>query len=86
MHRAQVLLQDELYERLEARARGLGMSTSELIRGLLEQGIEKNSAADARAFFERLDPLESFAGVEPETYVRQLRSTSRLLRPDHDGA
>lgn len=86
MHRTQIYLQDALYERLRVRSRSLGVSLSELIRGTLEKGIEKDPAADARAFFDRLGPLDSFAGREPETYVRELRDTSRLLRADTDDA
>ena len=36
--------------------------------------------ADARAYFERLKPLESFANVDAEDYVRAIRSKSRILR------
>lgn len=48
--------------------------------------LGSNSAKDARAFFERLKPLESFADTEPETYVRKLRNTSRLLLAKSDDA
>lgn len=82
MHRTQVLIQDELYDRLRVRARSLGVSMSELIRGTLEQAVEKNPKMDAQAFFDRLDPLESFADIDQDRYVRELRSTSRVLRGD----
>ena len=80
MHRTQIYLQDALYEKLRLRSRSLGVSLPELIRGALEKEIEKDPTADARAFFDRLGPLDSFAGIEPETYVRELRDSSRLLR------
>lgn len=82
MHRTQIYLQDELHDSLKARARSVGISMSELIRRTLETAIEKDPAADARTYFERLKPLESFAGITPEEFVRDIRSTSRLLRPD----
>jgi len=80
MHRTQIYLQNDLYERLKTRSRNVGVSVSELIRRSLERDIQQDPVADARAFFERLKPLESFANVEPETYVRKLRNTSRLLK------
>lgn len=80
MHRTQIYLQDELHEQLKRRARRVGVSISELIRRTLEKDIEKDPVADAQAFFEKLQPLESFAGLDSQEYVRCLRSRSRLLR------
>ena len=84
MHRTQIYLQNELYERLKARSRSVGVSVSELIRRSLEKDIQQDPVADAKAFFERLKPLESFANTEPEAYVRKLRKTSRLLQAKND--
>lgn len=81
MHRTQVYLQNDLYERLKTRSRIVGVSVSELIRRSLEKDIQQDPVADAKAFFEQLSPLESFADTEPETYVRKLRGTSRLFAP-----
>jgi len=86
MHRTQIYLQDDLYERLKTRSRNVGVSVSELIRRSLEKDIQQDPVADAKAFFERLKPLESFADAEPETYVRQLRDSSRLLQAKSDDA
>lgn len=80
MHRTQIYLQDSLYDDLKARARGVGVSVSELIRRTLEAGIQKDPVADARAYFARLKPLESFAQLDADDYVRGLRRKSRLLR------
>ena len=80
MHRTQIYLQDALYDSLRVRARSVGISMSELIRRTLEKDIQKDPVADARAFFDRLKPLESFADVDSVDYVRTLRSTSRILR------
>lgn len=80
MHRTQIYLQNDLYERLKTRSRNVGVSVSELIRRSLEKDIQQDPVADAKAFFDRLKPLESFANTEPETYVRKLRNTSRLLQ------
>ena len=80
MHRTQIYLQDDLHETIKARARSIGVSMSELIRRTLESSIEKNPAADARAFFDRLTPLASYSHSSPEDYVSATRSKSRLLR------
>ena len=80
MHRTQIYLQDALYESLKLRARSMQISLSELIRRTLESNIKKDPAADARAYFERLQPLESFQNIDSESYVRALRSTSRIVQ------
>lgn len=82
MHRTQIYLQDELYEKLKARSHRLGVSVSELIRRSLEKDIGKDPAAEAeaKAFFEHIAPLESFADIEPEAHVRQSRDTTIKYR------
>ena len=84
MHRTQIYLQDELHDSLKARARSIGVSLSELIRRTLEKDIQKDPVADARAYFTRLKPLESFANVDSNDYVRAIRSKSRILRSSQD--
>ncbi|MHB0990873.1 MAG: ribbon-helix-helix domain-containing protein [Burkholderiales bacterium] len=86
MHRTQIYLQNDMYEKLKTQSRNGGVSISELIRRSLEKDFQQDPVADARAFFKRLKPLESFAGTEPETYVRKLRNTSRLLQAKIDDA
>jgi negative regulator of replication initiation len=80
MHRTQIYLQDGLYDHLKTRASSMGVSMSELIRRTLEADIQKDPVADARAYFDRLKPLQSFAKVDAESYVRSIRSKSRILR------
>ena len=84
MHRTQIYLQEALYDSLKARARNVGVSISELIRRTLEKDIQKDPVSDANAFFERLKPLDSFADMPSAAYVRQIRSTSRLLRQENE--
>lgn len=84
MHRTQIYLQDALYENLKTRARSVGVSISELIRRTLEKDIQKDPLADARAYFERLKPLESFAQTDSQDYVRIIRGKSRMLRSGED--
>lgn len=82
MQRTQIYLQDSLHETLKAKAMGLGISMSELIRRTLDRDLQKDAPSEARAFFGRLKALESFAHTDTESYVRGLRDKSRLLRPD----
>ncbi len=84
MHRTQIYLQDELYDSLKVRSRSVGVSISELIRRTLEKDIQKDPVADARAYFERLKPLESFEGVDSDDYVRTIRNKSRIFRTGDD--
>ena len=79
MHRTQIYLHDELHGQPKRRARSTGVSMSELIRQTLERGIKNDPVADARAFFEQLEPLRSFAEVDGKTFVEGLRSRSRIL-------
>jgi negative regulator of replication initiation len=80
MHRTQIYLQDELHETLKARARSVGLSMSELIRRTLEKDIQREPVAEARAYFDKLQPLKSFSDLNSGGYVRTLRSKSRLLK------
>ena len=80
MHRTQIYLHDALHDSLKRRAQIDGISMSELIRRTLEQDIKNDPLLNARTFFERLEPLQSFAQTTAESYVRGLRGRSRLLR------
>ncbi len=84
MHRTQIYLHDALHDSLKIRSRSAGVSISELIRRTLEKEIQKDPVADARAFFERLKPLQSFANVDSDAHVRAIRSKSRILRAGKD--
>jgi len=82
MQRTQIYLDDLLHRRLISRAKRQGVSMSELIRRLLALQLEKKEEQPltAESFFQQMRPLESFADVEPREWVRELRSTSRILR------
>lgn len=78
MHRTQIYLHDGQYEKLKMQSRNVGVSISERIRRSLKKDIRQDPVADTHAFFERLQPLESFADTEPESCVHKLHNTSRL--------
>ena len=85
MHRTQIYLDDELHGSLKARSHSDGISMSELIRRTLQAHVLPSAAAQAEAFFQRLQPLESLADTEAGPYVRALRQRSRLLRAGAPG-
>jgi hypothetical protein len=79
MHRTQIYLQDTVYEQLKHKSKLIGISISELIRRAVEKDLNKPDSNDARAFFDALTPVKSFATTEPEQYVDDIRSRSRIL-------
>ena len=82
MHRTQIYLQDTVYEQLKHKSKIIGVSISELIRRAVEKDLNKPSSNEARAFFDALLPLKSFTTTEPEQYVDDIRSRSRILNPE----
>jgi hypothetical protein len=74
MHRTQIYLQDTVYGQLKHKSKTIGVSISELIRRAVEKDFNKTSRNEARAFFDALTPLQSFATTEPEQYVDDIRS------------
>jgi hypothetical protein len=82
MHRTQIYLQDTDYERLKHKSQITGVSISDLIRRAVEKDLNKTGNNEARAFFDALAPLESFANTEPEQYVDDIRSHSRILQAE----
>ncbi|MFM2319962.1 MAG: hypothetical protein RLZZ215_2583 [Pseudomonadota bacterium] len=81
MHRTQIYLDDQLHQTLFTQAKLQEISMSELIRRLLTKQLtqkeERTTAVET--FFQQLKPLASFSTLEPEQWVRDLRSTSRIL-------
>jgi hypothetical protein len=60
----------------------IGVSISELIRRAIVKDLNKTAINEARAFFDALTPLQSFATIEPEQYVDDIRSHSRILQAE----
>lgn len=82
MQRTQIYLDDNLHHTLITQAKQQGISMSELIRRLLKTQLssKKERSLTAEAFFDKLQPLDSFADQDPEQWVRDLRSKSRILQ------
>ena len=82
MPRTQIYLQDTVYEQLKHKSQMIGVNISELIRRAVEKDLNKTGGNGARAFFDALTPLQSFATIEPEQYVDDIRSHSRILQAE----
>lgn len=78
MHRTQIYLQETVYEQLKYKSQLIGVSISELIRRAVEKDLNKAGSHQAKAFFDALTPLQSFSTTEPEKYVDEIRSCSRI--------
>lgn len=79
MHRTQIYLQDTIYEQLKHKSQLIGVSISELIRRAVEKDLNQTSQHEAKDFFDSLAPLQSFATINPEQYVDDIRGRSRIL-------
>ena len=84
MHRTQIYLDDQLHQQLFAHAKYQGISMSELIRRLLTKQLahKEDRTTALETFFQQLKPLESFSTIEPEQWVKDLRSNSWILRDE----
>ena len=82
MHRTQLYLQDSVYKQLKLKSKMIGVSISELIRRAVEKELNKTCSNEDSAFFDALKPLQSFATTEPEQYVDDIRSCSRILQAE----
>jgi len=79
MHRTQLYIQEDIFEKVQHYSKSLGISISEFIRTAIFHEIEKKSQDNLAQFFETFEPLESFRDVNTQKYVDELRSKSRLL-------
>jgi hypothetical protein len=55
-----------------------------LLRDTVAPDIPTRPAADARAYFEGLQPLESFAAADADDTARALRNKSHILKNEDD--
>ena len=79
MQRTQIYLNNELKQSLQSRAKMQGKGLSELIRQILSQSLKREEQT-ADSFFKELKPLDSFSDIDPEEWVNEQRSRSRILR------
>ena len=79
MHRTQIYIEEEIFQKARKESEILGISISEFIRMSIKKNIQKNSANNINVFFGNLKPLESFKNINPKEYVDNIRSKSRIL-------
>ena len=79
MHRTQIYIEEEIFQKARKESEILGVSISEFIRMSIKKNIQKNSANNINVFFDNLKPLESFKDINPKKYVDNIRSKSRIL-------
>ena len=79
MHRTQIYIEEEIFQKARKESEILGISISEFIRMSIKKNIQKNSVNNINVFFGNLKPLESFKDINPKKYVDNIRSKSRIL-------
>ena len=79
MHRTQIYIEDDLFEKVKQISANLNISMSEFIRNSLRKELSQESQTDMEEFFNSFTPLQSFEGIEPSQYVNDIRSKSRIL-------
>jgi hypothetical protein len=79
MHRTQIYIEEEIFQKARKESEILGVSISEFIRMSIKKNIQKNSTNNINVFFDNLKPLESFKDINPKEYVDNIRSKSRIL-------
>ena len=79
MQRTQIYFEPDMLADLKAIARHLNISVSEYIRRVIKKEIKTQKHNSLQAFVRQMPPLESFADTDAQTYVRDIRSSSRIL-------
>ena len=79
MHRTQIYIEEEIFQKARKESEILGISISEFIRMSIKKNIQKNSTNNINVFFDNLKPIESFKDINPKEYVDNIRSKSRIL-------
>ena len=79
MHRTQIYIEEEIFQKARKESEILGVSISEFIRMSIKKNIQKNSTNNINVFFDNLKPIESLKDINPKKYVDNIRSKSRIL-------
>lgn len=78
MYHAEIDLPDEMADQVQTMLRQTGKTLSQLVQQALAREL-RQQGDEMSDFFANLQPLESFADVDAESYVDQLRAKSRIL-------
>ena len=79
MHRTQLYIEEDVFAKAQKVSKSLNISISEFIRRAINNELHVESKSDMQNFFDRMEPLDSFKGVDSAEYVEKLRSRSRML-------
>jgi len=79
MQRTQIYFEQNTLQDLKAIASDLNISVSEFIRKVMKKEIKIQKEKSLKNFLNDMKPLESFADVDTNEYIRTSRDRSRLL-------
>jgi flagellar biosynthesis/type III secretory pathway protein FliH len=79
MQRTQIYFEEDTIAKLKEISKELKISVSEFIRQVIKKELNNNKKESFSNFLKELEPLESFQDTDATTYVKNLRSKSRLL-------
>lgn len=79
MFATQLNFSDEITNQIQANLQACGETFEEFVQQAVAHELQRRKANDLQSFFDGLQPLESFADVDPVAYVDDIRSNSRLI-------
>lgn len=77
MFDTQIHFQDEVAKQIQANLQGYDETVEQFIQQAVTHELQRRKPKDLKAFFDALQPLESFADIDAVAYVDEIRSTSR---------
>lgn len=79
MLHAEIDFPDEIANQVQATIQKFGGSFEQFIQQAVVHELQRQQADNLHSFFTNLQPLESFADIDAEAYVDNIRSNSRLI-------
>lgn len=79
MHRTQLYIEEDIFAKAQQVSKSLNISISEFIRRAIKNELQVDKRSDMQNFFDRLEPLDSFKGIDSAEYVEGLRDRSRIF-------
>jgi len=79
MLHAEIDFPDEIANQVQATIQKFGGSFEQFIQQAVVHELQRQQADNLQSFFTNLQPLESFADIDAEAYVDNIRSNSRLI-------
>ena len=79
MHRTQLYIEEDIFEKAQQVSKSLNISISEFIRRAIKKELQTDNKSSMKNFFDELQPLDSFRDIDGEKYVDDMRGKSRIL-------